>query len=120
VKEKPGDQGTVRTSAILIADARRTAVYRSVEEVPPELRRKLAESTAGTNAATVLIADRRGARELLRANVRALIEERIPPAPGFRALVREDVVQVARFLRAHWLGFTVPVTAAFVLWRLFR
>ncbi len=120
MKEKPGDQGTIRTSAILIADARRTAVYRSVDEVPPELRRKLAESTAGTNAATVLIADRRGARELLRANVRALIEERMPPPPGFRALVRDDVSQMARFLRAHWLGFTIPVTAAFVLWRLFR
>ena len=120
MKDKPADQGTVKTSAILIADAHRTAVYRNVDEVPPELRRKLAESTAGSNAATVLIADRRGARELLRANVRALIEERIAPAPGFRALVWDDVSQMARFLRAHWLGFTVPVTAAFVLWRLFR
>lgn len=120
MKGKPGDQGTVRTSAILIADARRTSVYRNVDEVPPELRRKLAESTAGSNAATVLIADRRGARELLRANVRALIEDRIAPPPGFRALVRDDIAQVARFLRAHWLGFSIPVTAAFVLWRLFR
>ncbi len=120
MKEKPSDQGTIRTSAILIADARRTSFYRSVDEIPPELRRKLVESTAGSNAATVLIADRRGARELLRANVRALIEERIAPPPGFRALVREDISQAARFVRAHWLGFTIPVTAAFALWRLLR
>jgi hypothetical protein len=120
MKEKPADRGTVKTSAILIADGRRTAFYRSVEDVPPALRRKLAESTAGSNAATVLIADRRGAQELLRANIRSLIEERIGAAPGFRALVRDDVVQAARFLRAHWLGFTIPVAAALALWRLFR
>lgn len=120
MKEEPAGRGTVKTSAILIADGRRTAVYRSVEEIPPELRRKLAETTAGSNAATVLIADRRGAQELLRANLRALIEERIAAAPGFRALARDDAVQVARFLRAHWLGFTVPVAAALALWRLFR
>jgi len=120
VKNEPADRGTVKTSAILIADGRRTAVYRTVDEMPPELRRKLAESTAGSNAATVLIADRRGAQELLRANLRALIEEKIVAAPGFRALVRDDVVHVARFLRAHWLGFTVPVAAAAALWRLLR
>ena len=120
MKEKPAGRGTVKTSAILIADGRRTAVYRTVEEIPPELRRKLAESTAGSNAATVLIADRRGAQELLRANIRALIEERIAAAPRFRALVRGDVLRAARFLRAHWLGFTVPVAAALALWRFFR
>ncbi|HEY1205233.1 MAG: hypothetical protein ABSH46_11080 [Bryobacteraceae bacterium] len=120
MKKEPTDRGTVKTSAILIADGRRTAVYRTVEEIPPELRRKLAETTAGSNAATVLIADRRGAQELLRANIRALIEERIAVAPGLRALMRDDVVQVARFLRAHWLGFAVPAAAALALWRLFR
>ena len=41
-------------------------------------------------------------------------------APGLRALMRDDVVQVARFLRAHWLGFAVPAAAALALWRLFR
>jgi hypothetical protein len=120
LKGKPADRGTVKTSAILIADGRRTLVYRNVDEVPPELRRKLAESTAGSNAATVVIADRRGAQELLRANIRALIEERLAAAPRFGALVRDDVVQTARFLRAHWLGFTVPMAAGFALWRLFR
>ena len=120
MKQEPADRGTVKTSAILIANGHRTTVYRTVDEVPPELRRKLEESTAGSNAATVLIADRRGIQELLRANVRSLVEDRIAGAPGFRALVREDVTQAARFLRVHWLGFTIPVATALVLWRFFR
>ena len=100
MKEESAGRGTVKTSAILIANGRRTAVYRTVDEVP--------------------IADRRGAQELLRANIRALIEERIVPAPGFRALVWDDTVQVARFVRAHWLGFTIPVLSAVLLWAIFR
>jgi hypothetical protein len=113
---KSRGHGTVKTSAILIADGSRTEVYRTLEEVPPELRRKLAQSTAGSNAGTVVIADRRGAQELLRANLRALLEQRMPTAPGFLALARDDVIQTARFLRAHWLGFTIPVLAALTVW----
>jgi hypothetical protein len=116
-----GDSGTVKTSAILISDGHRTFVFRTVDEVPPELRRKLAESTAGSNAGTVLIADRRGAEELLRANLRAIVEEKIASsAPRFRDLAREDLVVLFRFLRAHWLVFAAPAAAAFALWRLFR
>ncbi len=120
MKEDAKRSGTVRTSAILIADARRTAVYRTLEEIPPELRRKLAQSTTGANADTLLIADRRGAQELIRANLRALIEERIAATPGFRALACDDLVQVARFVRAHWLGFTAPVMGALALWLFLR
>jgi hypothetical protein len=120
VKEESSGRGTVRTSAILIADGRRTTVYRTVEEVPPELRRKLVQSTTGPNAGLVLIGDRRGTRELIRASVRALIERRMTPPPGFLALVRDDVVQCARFLRAHWLGFALPALAALSAWRLLR
>jgi hypothetical protein len=120
VKDESADRGMVRTSAILIADARHTAVYNTVEEVPPELRRKLAESTAGSNSGIVLIGDRRGAQELIRANIRAMIEQRMTPPPGFLALVRDDVVVCTRFLRAHWLGFAIPVLAALSLWRWLR
>jgi len=43
------------------------AVYRSVKDVPPPLRRKLLKSTNGLNSATILIADRRGREEIARA-----------------------------------------------------
>jgi hypothetical protein len=58
---------TLRTSTILIATKEKTGVYRNLKEVPPGLRRKLMQTTSGTNSATILIADREGRRELARA-----------------------------------------------------
>ena len=58
---------TARSSTIFIATGAETRVYRSVEDVPPALRRKLVESTRGLNSATILIADKRGREELVRA-----------------------------------------------------
>jgi hypothetical protein len=42
-------------------------VYRSVDDVPGALRRQLLKSTNGPHSATILIADRRGRREIARA-----------------------------------------------------
>ena len=59
---------TARTSTIFIAEGvDQTRVYRSFEDVPVSLRRKLKNSTSGANAFTILIADQRGQEELLRA-----------------------------------------------------
>src|ERR1700677_4135506 len=58
---------TVKTSTIFIAKGGKTQVYRSVSEVPPRLRKELEESTNSFNSATILIADRRGSEEILRA-----------------------------------------------------
>src|SRR5579862_7666941 len=58
---------TVKTSTIFIAKGGKTQVYRSVSEVPPRLRKQLEESTNSFNSATILIADRRGREEIVRA-----------------------------------------------------
>lgn len=58
---------TVKTSTIFIAVGDKTKVYRSVQDIPPRLRRKLEETTNGINAATILIADRNGREEIVRA-----------------------------------------------------
>jgi hypothetical protein len=58
---------TARSATIFIASGEQTRVYRSVEDVPAELRRKLIETTQSVNSATILIADKRGREELLRA-----------------------------------------------------
>jgi len=58
---------TTKSSTVFIATAESTRVYRSVRDVPPALRRRLEESTGGANSATILIADRRGKEELVRA-----------------------------------------------------
>jgi hypothetical protein len=59
--------GVMKSSTILISAGETDAVYRSVKEVPAALRRKLLKSTNGLNAATILIADRRGREEIARA-----------------------------------------------------
>ena len=58
---------TQRTSTIFVAIGGETRVYRSVEEIPPALKRKLQNVTRGMNSATILIADKRGREELMRA-----------------------------------------------------
>ena len=60
-------RGIVKTSTIVVATGTKTEVFRSLDEVPRRLRRKLEDSTSGQNAATILIADRRGREEILRA-----------------------------------------------------
>lgn len=58
---------TARSSTIFIAHGEKTHVYRSLEEIPAPLRRKLQQTTRGINSATILIADKRGREELVRA-----------------------------------------------------
>ena len=58
---------TAKSSTIFISAEGGTKVYRSVSDVPEHLRKRLVESTQGVNAATILIADKRGREELVRA-----------------------------------------------------
>jgi hypothetical protein len=60
-------RGTYQTSTVLISTNGSDRVFRSVDEVPVSLRTKLLKSTNGANSATILIADRRGRREIARA-----------------------------------------------------
>ncbi len=55
------------TSTVLISTGGEEWVCRTVEEVPPHLRRRLLKSTNGANSATILIADRRGRLEIAKA-----------------------------------------------------
>jgi hypothetical protein len=59
--------GTFQTSTVLISARGSERVYRSVDEVPKRLRSRLLKSTNGSNSATILIADRRGRKEISRA-----------------------------------------------------
>ncbi|MGA3096513.1 MAG: hypothetical protein ABSF25_08680 [Bryobacteraceae bacterium] len=59
--------GVYRTSTVLISQGGDGRVYRSVEEAPESLRAQLRKSLNGVNSATILIADRRGRREIAKA-----------------------------------------------------
>ena len=59
--------GTFQVSSVLISTSGSDRVYRSVDEVPAGLRTRLLKSTNSPNSATILIADRRGRKEIARA-----------------------------------------------------
>jgi hypothetical protein len=59
--------GVFQTSTVLIFESGGSKMFGSVQEVPARLRTRLLRSTNGSNAATILIADRRGRREIAKA-----------------------------------------------------
>jgi hypothetical protein len=65
------DKQFVKSSAVLISSGKKVRLYRSVDEVPGRLRKRLIESTNGINSGTILIANRAGRDRILNA-LRAL------------------------------------------------
>lgn len=63
----PSSSGVFQTSTVLISTGNADRVYRSVNEVPARLRNRLLKTTNGVNAATILIADRKGRKEIDKA-----------------------------------------------------
>jgi hypothetical protein len=59
--------GVFQTSTVLISTGNADRVYRSVNEVPVRLRNRLLKTTNGANSATILIADRKGRKEIDKA-----------------------------------------------------
>jgi predicted amidophosphoribosyltransferase len=87
--------GVFQTSAVLISTGESDRVYGSVEEVPPRMRNRLLKSTNGANAATILIADRRGRREIARALQNL-------PGPAHRRLIRSILGGADAAGRTSW------------------
>ena len=61
-----GAQGLFQTSTVMISSGGADLVYRTVEEVPSGLRTRLLKSTSGGNSGIILIADRRGRKEIAK------------------------------------------------------
>jgi len=83
-------RGKVRTSAILVASGQKTAMYRTLQEMPFSLRRKLVRLASGPNTGTLLIADQRGVDEWLSS------QGRVAPAPSAR--------RRPRWIARRWLA----------------
>ena len=114
-------QVTARSSTIFIATGEETRVYRSVEDIPPVLRRKLVDSTQGMNSATILIADKRGRAELVRAlqSGSSSIRCRLLDAIRSRQTEAEPEQPPQRnvFISMRlWLELILPVAVGASLW----
>src|SRR5215475_7567778 len=101
---------TVKTSTIFIAKGGKTHVFRSVDDVPPRLRKELEESTNSFNSATILIADRRGREEIVRAlngmpsSLRTRLASSLSPKPAEIPPEGSDAPSpVVLFLRRNWV-----------------
>jgi hypothetical protein len=98
----------MKTSAVLIAAGGGCQLYKSVSEVPPNLRRTLQESTNSRNSATILIADRRGKEEIAKAL------ERISETPP--ALVPVNVERNFALCWRNWAGVAIVVASGLIAW----
>jgi hypothetical protein len=111
---------TVKTSTIFIAKGGRTRVDRSVSEIPQRLRKELEESTNGFNSATILIADRRGRKEILRAlqGLPSALRTRLAAsfAPTQEESPAPQARPLARFLRRNWPELLLPGAVGLLLW----
>lgn len=100
----------MKTSAVLIAAGGERQVYQSVNDVPPTLRKMLQESTSGANAATILIADRRGKEEIAKA-----LERVAEPAP---APASPAAARVLGLSWRNWLGVGIGFASGVIGWLL--
>jgi hypothetical protein len=114
-------QLTARSSTIFIATGRETRVYRSVEDVPPELRQKLVSCTRGINSATILIADKHGREELVRtlqgrpSEVECRLVENIRSRQAEPARAEPELKSRLQSLRTI-LELLLPVAVGASLW----
>ncbi len=119
---------TVKTSTIFIAKRGPTQVYRSVGEIPAKLRKELEESTNSFNSATILIADRRGRQEIVKAlngmpsNLRSRLANSLTPRPAAERTSDAPESRIApalHFMRRNWLELTLPAAVALIVWAAF-
>jgi hypothetical protein len=116
---------TVKTSTIFIAKGGRTRVYQSVDEVPAKLRRQLEESTNGFNSATILIADRRGRAEIVRAlnglpsGLRSRLATSLAPKTKAAANA-QTTLSALGFVRRNWAEILLPGAVGLIVWLAFH
>lgn len=92
------DRLTHRTSTIIVSIGGRTKCFRSFAEVPPGLRRRIAQTTAGGNSATLVIADEKGREEILKGREPVVSTKGIMPPPwrhGLKLAVEAIVIAAA-------------------------
>ncbi len=115
---------TAKSSTIFVATDEGTSVYRSIKDIPGPLRRKLQDSMQGMHSATILIADKRGREELIRAlqgrpsSVQCRLAEvhRAHQEKPQAAAEQQSKSRVRLGSLRSWLELLLPVAVGASLW----
>lgn len=112
---------TLKSSTIFISVGDKTEVYRSVDDVPAPLRKKLEESTNGIHSATILIADRRGREEIMRAirSGRSNLKTRLTASLGAEPAAEPDRRHPLLIWARNWAEILIPSALGLLTWLLF-
>jgi hypothetical protein len=117
---------TVKTSTIFIAKGGKTRVYHSVNDVPPLLRKQLEDSTNSFNSRTILIADRRGREEIMRAlnGLPSGLRSRLATSLRSSSDATDTPPKPSRFglafLRRNWAEILLPTAVGVIVWLAFH
>ena len=111
---------TIRTSTILVGLKTKTEVYRSLKELPPRLRKKLIESTSGSNSGTILIADRGGRDEIVRSvqGRPSGVQTRVGATVASQRLEKVTTSRISE-VRRVWPELLLLFLLALVIWVVF-
>jgi hypothetical protein len=117
---------TVKTSTIFVAEGTATKIFRSMEEMPADTRRRMEKCMNGSHAATILIADRRGRDEIARAmdglpsDFQSKVAEKV--SSRRRAAERETRLEetVRRLVFSKYARVAVPVAIGLAVWLLLQ
>ncbi len=117
---------TVKTSTIFVAEGSGTKIFRSLEEMPADTRRRMEKCMSGTHAATILIADRRGRDEIARAmeglpsDFQSKVAEKV--SGRRRSAERETRIEetVKRLVLSKYARVAVPVIIGLAVWLIFQ
>jgi hypothetical protein len=98
-----------------------------VNDVPPRLRKQLEDSTNSFNSATILIADRKGREEILRAlnglpsglrsRLASSLNRNSAPSAG---TARKAPNRVLQFLERNWIEAVLPPAVVAIVWLAFH
>lgn len=122
---------TLKTSTIFVAIGDDMSVYRSLHEMPARVRRTLRESSRAWNSATIMIADRRGRDELVRAmqGQPSRVDSRLVRSGAARRLITASTSELAPGVPRsanpaphawrRWVEIAALGAAGLALWLLF-
>ena len=112
------ETSTYKTSTIFVSTGQRTRVFRSIDEVPAALRKKLNDNIAGPNCRTLIVADRRGREYLFRALKRATAHA--GPVNACQTARGRGLITRWTDVRDYWLEIGLIGLLGVASWALFH